>query len=176
MEEQELEQVTVKSVGMKWGLILGVVLIGYSLIVQMAGLIGNQAVSWVSYIFMVGVIYMAQKAFKEEGDGFMSYGKGLGLGMLVLLISSVISSGFMYINMKFIDTTIIETIKEKQYDQMVEKGMPEEQIDAAIEMSASFMTPEFITIMAIIGTLFIGFILTLIITAITKNANPAEEV
>ncbi|MDH5474986.1 MAG: DUF4199 domain-containing protein [Cyclobacteriaceae bacterium] len=176
MEEQRIEKSTVKQVSLKWGLILGVILIAFSLLVQIAGLIGNQAVSWVSYLFVIAAVYLSQKAFKDEGDGFMSYGKGLGIGTLVVTIGSILSSIFMYINMKFIDETILETIKDLQYEKMVEQGMAEEQIDQAMEISSSFMTPEIIMVFAILGTVFFGFILTLIVTAITKNANPAEEV
>ena len=176
MEEQEIEKTTVKQVSLKWGLILGVILIGYSLLIQIIGLMGNQAASWVSYIFIIAAVYLAQKAFKDEGDGFMSYGKGLGVGTLVITIGAFLSSIFMYFNMKFIDGTIIDNIKEMQYEKMAEKGMDEDKIEQAMEMSSGFMTPEVILIMGIIGTVFIGFIFVLVITAITKNANPAEEV
>ena len=174
MEEQELERSSVKSVSIKWGLILGVILIAFGLIIQMAGLIGNQGVSMITYVFVIAAIYMAHKAFKDDGDGFMSYGQGLGIGTLTVLIGSVVSSIFSYINMKFIDTTILDSVKEMQYEKMMEQGMSDAEIERAMDMSASFMTPEFVVIMAIVATVFFGFILSLIVSAITKNQNPAD--
>lgn len=176
MEEQEFEKTTVKQVSMKWGLILGVILIGFGIVIQLAGLIGNQAVSWINFVFVGVIMYMAHKAFKDEGDGYLSYGQGLGIGTLVTVIGSVISTVFTYVYIKFIDDSMIAIIKEQQYDKMIEQGMPEDQIDKAMEMSAAFMTPEIIVVMGILFTVFFGFILSLIISAITKNANPAEEI
>ena len=174
MEEQELEQSSVMSVSIKWGLILGVLLIAFGLVIQLAGMIGNQSVSMISYIFVIAAIYMAHKAYKDDGDGFMSYGQGLGIGTLTVLIGSVLGSIFSYINMKFIDTTIIETVKELQYEKMIEQGMSDVEIERTMDMSASFMTPGFIAIMAVVATVFFGFILSLIVSAITKNQNPAD--
>lgn len=175
MEEQEIEKTTVKQVSMKWGLILGVILIGFGIVIQIAGLIGNQAVSWLTYVFVAVIIYMAHKTFKDEGDGFMSYGQGLGLGTLVTTIAALVSSIFSYVYIKFIDDSMIEIVKELQYEKMLEQGNSEDQVEAAMEMTSSLMTPEFLVIMSLIATVFFGFILSLIISAITKNANPAED-
>ena len=174
MEEQE--KITVGQVSIKWGLILAISLIVLSLVIQLSGLMGNQAVSLINYLLIIIMVYLAQSSFKKEGDSYMSYGQGLGIGTLSIAIGTTVSSIFMYVYMKFIDETMLEKIKDLQYDKMIEQGMSEDQIDQAMEMSAAFMTPEIITIMAILVTMFIGFILTLIITAITKNTNPAESV
>ncbi|WP_343030474.1 DUF4199 domain-containing protein, partial [Fulvivirga aurantia] len=69
--------------------------------------------SWVGLIPTIALIVMAHNQFKSEGDGFMSYGQGLKIGMLVVLISSIISTVFFYVYIKFIDDTFIAAIREK---------------------------------------------------------------
>ncbi|MBL6448032.1 DUF4199 domain-containing protein [Fulvivirga sp. 29W222] len=166
------EQISVKQVATKYGLILGVISIALFLVTVFAGLIGNQAMQYVGYIPTIILIIYAHKEFKSEGDGFMSYGQGLGSGTLLVLIGTVISTVFFYVYVKFIDSSFMEIVREKQLEGMQEQGMSEEQIDQAMAMASGFMTPEFISVIAIFMTVFFGFILSLIISAFTKNSNP----
>ena len=176
MEEQEFEQVTVKQVSMKWGAITAMIMIIYGLILHFAGLSGNQSLSYVNYLFLVVCIYLAQKSFKDEGDGFMGYGQGLGIGSLTTLIGGAISMVFSYLYVKFVDDSIIQIAMDTQYEKLVEKGMSEDQIDKVMDMSSAFMAPEVMFPIAFVFMMFIGFIISLIVSAITKNNNPAMEV
>ncbi|UII32400.1 DUF4199 domain-containing protein [Fulvivirga ulvae] len=166
------EQISVKQVATKYGLILGVISIALLLITVFAGLIGNQAMQYVGYIPTIILIIYAHKEFKAQGDGFMSYGQGLGIGTLTVLIGTIISTVFFYVYVKFIDASFMEIIKDKQLEGMQEQGMSEEQIDQAMAMTSGFMTPEIMSVFAIFISVFFGFILSLIISAFTKNSNP----
>ncbi len=176
--EMEVEFVDPPSVGkiaFKWGLITGLIMIVYSVIINMSGQIGNQALSSVSYLFLIIGIFMAHKEFKNSGDGFMSYGKGLGLGTLTTLIAAVLSAIFSYIYMTMIDPTIMDVIRDQQIMEMEGRGMSDAQIEQSLSMMESFMSPGFISIVAVFIVTLVGFILSLIITAFTKNSNPELE-
>lgn len=175
MEEME-SNVSVKSVSMKYGLYVGLVMIIYGMILQFAGMAANQALGYVNYIFLIAFMVLAHKEYKEQGDGFMSYGKGLGIGTLTTLIGGLISIVFSYIYVKFIDDSIMDIIKETQIAEMESNGMSQAQIDQAMEFSAGFMTPEFIFPIAFVSMVFFGFIISLIVSAITKNADPSAEI
>jgi hypothetical protein len=171
MEELQSPPSTGK-IALKWGLILGVVLILFSLVINMTGNFGNNALQSISYIFIIVGIVLAHKDYKDSGDGYMSYGKGLGIGTLTVIIAFVISGIFGYIYMTAIDPTLIDALKEQQILQMEEQGMSDAQIEQAMGFTESFMTPGMLTLFAILFSAFIGFILSLIISAFTKNNNP----
>ncbi|MEO1098405.1 MAG: DUF4199 domain-containing protein, partial [Bacteroidota bacterium] len=66
--------------------------------------------------------------------------------------------------------------KEEQIRSMEESGMGDDQIEQAMEISSFFMSPEFTLIIGIFGGVLIGFILSLIISAFTKNNDPSLEI
>lgn len=170
------EKASVKQVSIKWGLILGVISIALFLITIFGGLVGNKVMQWLTYIPMIIIIVLAHKEYKNEGDGFMSYGQGLGIGTLTVFIGSLLSTIFFYIYVKFVDAGFIETIKDQQIVELEKGGMSDEQIEQAMSISESFMTPEMMSVFAILGSVFFGFILSLIISAFTKNSNPELDV
>ena len=59
--------------------------------------------------------------------------------------------------------------------RMEEKGMDDAQIDQAMAMVEKFSGGALSTVFAVLGALLIGFILSLIISAITKNPRPEFE-
>ena len=176
-EYEDVQMVTVKSVSMKWGLYLGLAYIIWTLIMYMTEMDTNTTLQWLSGIlFIVGAV-VAHKEFKRDGDGYMSYGQGLGIGTLVALISGVISSVFSYVYMKFIDPSVITRMMDASREQMEARGgLSDAQIEQALEISSGFMTPEVLFGLGIVIAVFFGFILSLIISAITKNTNPEAEV
>ncbi len=174
--DEEYEKTTVKQVSLKWGLYIGLVLIVWSLIIQMAGLVGNQPLSYVIYLFIIAGIVLAHKEFKNEGDGFMSYSQGLGIGTLLSLVSGAISVVFSFIYVKFIDDSMLTIVKDLQVEKLEEQGLSDAQIDQAMSITEKFMVPEVMFPMALVAMVFFGFILSLIVSAFTKNVNPQAEI
>lgn len=172
--EENMESVTTRSVGIRYGLILAVVSIAYFLGISMAGLAGEGGIwSFIGAIPSIIVIILAHKYFKDNGNGFMEFGQGFSIGFWAVLISSIVSSVFSYIYMKFIDTTFTQTMLDKSRDNMAEGGnMSDAQIDQAMEITAKFMTPEAMVGMGIVMGLIFGCIIALIVTIFTKKSNP----
>ncbi len=175
MENNE-EKVSIKDVSVKWGLILGVISIALFIIGVVTETNQESWSQWLGMIPTIIIFVLAHKQFKEEGDGFMSFGEGTKIGLFVTVISSVISTLFFYVYIAFIDNTFVENIKEQQIIGMQESGMSDEQIDQAMSMSEAFMSPLVMSIIGLLVGIFFGFILTLIVTAFTKNSNPDLEV
>lgn len=175
MEEQN-EKVTVKQVAIKWGLILGIISVVLFLTIYFGGLTGNSWAGWIGPIFTIVIMYLAHKEFKEQGDGYMNYGQGLGLGTLVATVSSAISSIFVYIYIKFINTEYTQEIQDIMRSKFEDDGMSDDQIDTAMGFMEKLSSPEISLIVGILGGIFIGFIIALIVSAITKNNDPSLEV
>ncbi|MBS0001401.1 MAG: DUF4199 domain-containing protein [Cyclobacteriaceae bacterium] len=167
-------KLTVKQVGIKYGIYLALVSIIYTLILQILGLAAKQALGYVGIIFVIIALILAHRDFKRDNE-YMSFGQGLGISMIIVTISSVLGSIFSYIYIKFVDSSMLDVIREQSMIQMEERGMSDAQIEQAMEMQTRFTTPEMILVFGILAGIFFGFIVSLIVTAFTKKSPPAME-
>lgn len=178
MEETTTTEVSTRSSGIRYGVIMGIVSIAYFVLLNTLGVDITQGPgSWGRYVYCAVLIFLAHKYYKDNGIGFMAYGQGIGISFWMGLVSGVISSIFTYIYVKFIDTGFVQQILDRTREGMEDKGsLSEEQIDQAMKMTAKFMTPEMMLgfgfIFAIIGTVIIG----LIVTIFTQKKNPNEVI
>ncbi len=170
------EKATISQVGLRYGLIFGLIFIVYGMILQFLDLATNQALGYVNYVILVIGLVLAFRAFMEGGDGYMSLGQGIKIGMLISLVSGALSGIFSYVYIKFVDDSMLEKIKDLQIQKMEEQGMTDDQIDKAVEIAGKFMSAELIPVYAVFGMLIAGFILSLIVVAIMKKNNPTLEV
>ncbi|MEM6362387.1 MAG: DUF4199 domain-containing protein [Bacteroidota bacterium] len=174
--EELAEPASVKKVSMKWGLITGIVSILFFILITITETDTSPGVTWLGLIPFIILVVLAHKEFKTSGDGYMSYSQGLGIGTLISLVSGVVSGIFRYIWVKFLDDGYNDRIQEAQIRAMEEQGLGEDQIEQALEISSGFTSPEIVLVIGLfVGVLF-GFILSLIISAFTKNSDPSAEV
>lgn len=180
MEEQNTQQaaekVTTRSVGIRYGLMMAVLSIAFFVIMNVAGLDMQGPVGYLGWLITAVMLFLAHKYFKEEGDGFMSIGQGVGISFWAGLVSSVISSCFTYVYIKFIDSGFMEAIKDKQIQSMQERGMSDEQIDQAMKFASAFSSAEAIFIFGIVFGIIGAIIIGLIVSLFTKKNNPEMAV
>lgn len=174
-ENEETKDVSIKSVALKYGLIYGLLSIIFFIAIDFSGQAGNQSLSWFGLLITAVVMYFAHKEFIRDGDGYMNYGQGLGLGTLMSLIGATISSIFTYVYIQFVNPTFLENVKQAQIIAMEEKGMSDTQIEQAMKISENFTGPTAMLIFGIVFGVFFGFIIALIISAITKKTRPEFE-
>ncbi len=175
MEENEVieeDGPTLKSVAFKWGLINGVIGIASFIIYDMLDLVGESWVGFIGSAIFIVLLVMAHNEFKKEGDGYMSYGQGLGLGTLASLVSALISSIFTFIYVSFINTALPGLLLEKQIQSMEESGQPQSQIDQAMPFLEMTTSPTAMLIFGVVFGVFFGFIISLIVSIFTKNQDP----
>ena len=168
-------QPSVTAVALKYGLITALVGIVYSLILMISDLGDNRWLSSLSYIILIVGIVLAMKQYKANNYGYMAYGQGLGIGTLVSAIFGLLSGLFTWLYTSFIDPEYMARVMEKQRIQMIQQGIPEEQIEAGMKMAENFKGPLMMILGTAVITLIIGFILSLIISAIIKNNRPEFE-
>jgi hypothetical protein len=170
---EETTSITTRSAGIRYGLILALVSVIYFLVLTIMNVDMTSGIGrWASILFYVAGIFLAHKYFKDNGTGFMSYGEGIGISFWIGLLSSVISSLFTYIYIKFVDSSFVEMIKEKQIEEMQARGMSDEQIDQGMKFAEMFMSPEAILIFGIIGGIVTILIVGLIVTIFTQKKSP----
>ena len=170
--ENEIQGVSVKQVSVKWGVILGLISIVWSLLTQIMELYRYQAVNWIGVVFSIAVIYLGQKSFKEEGDGFMTFGQGVGIGVLLSLIASVISSVFSWVYFAFIDDGLLQFELDKAHTAWEEQGMSEAQIEQASGFTEIIMSPLVFTIIGFFVAMLFSVVISLIVSAINQRKNP----
>lgn len=161
---------------LNYGAMLGTLLIVVSLVFYLLNIKDTTVSSVITYIALAGGVFYAQNHYKlNYTDGFMSYGKALGIGALTCLFAAFISSIYTYVFLSFVDSSMIDIAMEEAYRSMEEQGnMTEEQMEQAMQMSSMFMTPGVMSVFAFLGTAIIGFLESLIISIFTKKDNPEE--
>ncbi|HQU59747.1 MAG TPA: DUF4199 domain-containing protein, partial [Saprospiraceae bacterium] len=98
------------------------------------------------------------------------------MGFIVVLIASVISMIYTYVYFTMIEPGMIENILDASREKMIEgQGMDEDQAEQALSMMSWMFSPVAMTIIAGVGSLFMGAIFSLIVGAIMKR-NPPEAV
>ncbi len=155
---------------MNYGAIIGLALIALSLVSFLMGNYENQIMQYISYFVMIGGLYWAIKSFRDkESGGFISYGRALGFGVLTALFFGILTAFFTYVYIKFVDDSLVQFALEQSRLQLEERGMDDEQIESAMQMSKSFASAGFISSMALIGNVVIGFIISLVVGLIVKK-------
>ena len=169
--EENYEQPSKLSIGLKWGLIGSILGI---LITVIKGILGQNPYAGkfdltavLGILIGIAVMVMAHKEYKDKGNGFMSYGEGLGIGCIVGLVSSVVLIVFNVVYINYVDTNVMTQLLDKALEDMEQKNQPEQ----AIEMTKKYFSMFFYGGL-IIGPLFVNFIFALLVSAFTQKRNP----
>jgi hypothetical protein len=168
-------QPTVSSVALKYGLFGALASVVFTAILLISGVKVSGWIGSLGYIILIAFMVIAMKEYKSQNNGYMSYGQGLGIGTLVALAFGVLGGVFMFIYTSFIDTNYTSNLMDEQRIELEERGMSDEQIEQAITMGESFSSPAMMVVWSIVGYLIIGFIISLIVSAVMKNNRPEFE-
>ena len=173
--ETNSTSVTPPSVGLRYGLLTGLVSIIFSFILFVTQM-DQSPIRWLGLVVLIAGMLMAHNAYKQANGGFMEYSEGLGIGASMSVVSGVLSTAFSYVYMKFVDPEYMGRIMETTRAKMEAKGnMTDEQIDQAMSMAQKFSTAGWMILFGILGSLLFGFLIALVVSAITKNPKPEFE-
>lgn len=154
-----------------YGLVTSVVCFGYSLLLYALGYHGeklDQAMipGLFTYVIMIGGLVLGIRETRKdvvEESGVFSYGGGVKAGTLISVFMGIGSAVFSYIYIAFINPGMVDFMIDLQKTKMIDKGISPEQI-AAMEGGTRMMSQPLIQgVSALIGTIFIGVLLSLII-------------
>lgn len=162
--------VDLKDTAIKFGLIGGLAGILVSLILFFSNLQYESWSKWLQSLVMLGTIIVGIKAITDANkQKIVSFGTLFKGGMLITVIVTIISIIYFLLYSNFIETDFINNLLEVSRKQMAEKGLSEEQIDKAIEMSKTFMSPGIMAAISFFSSLTMGAIISLIGAAIFKR-------
>ncbi|WP_339609741.1 DUF4199 domain-containing protein [uncultured Planktosalinus sp.] len=158
------------------GLYLALVSILLLVVMYVTNTNQNWAISLVSFALTVLILVYAIKTFKQQNENYLSLGEGLKVGVATAAIAGVLAGVYAYLHYSFIYPEYIDTVIDEARMQMAEQsqGMTEEQMEQALGFTESFTTPFMMATFSLIGSLFFGFIISLIASLIMKRERPAE--
>jgi hypothetical protein len=166
---------------MTYGAILGIIMVIVSVLLYLLGLMKfNILMSVVIFLINVGilvtVVFIGTKRYRDDMlGGYIDYGKAFLVGMLIVVFSSVLTTFYNIVFNTFIDPDYydrtIEAAKEWTGNFMYSKGVPEEQIDQALEQMSSREKPSVVSMIfgGIVTGAIGGAIISLITAAILKK-------
>jgi hypothetical protein len=169
----ENQQSSSKQIMLNHGILLGVVSVLLSVSIYAMGKIYDQSI-WVmltSFAIMAVIIYLGLQKFKISNNGLLSLGQALKIGLGISLVGAIISIIYNQIFLNFIEPDFMENMMKLSENKMLEANpnMTDDQIETALSIQETFSKPLIGIAMAIIGSLFFGFIISLIEGLILKR-------
>ncbi|MBU2651195.1 MAG: DUF4199 domain-containing protein [Bacteroidetes bacterium] len=174
----EKQQVSSGKIALNYGLIFGVILIIFSLILFIldVGIKDMRTWGYVSYVFIIAGMFLGMKAYRDK-TGFLTYGKAFGLGFLISLYAFIILAIYNYIYFTVINPGIVEEILLMAEEQMMETNpnLTDADLETALAMTKKFTSPLWMTIWGLVVNAIVGLLLSLIVSLfMVKKETPAE--
>ena len=167
-----------KGIIVNYGLLLGILSIALGVIMYVTNshLKPNIAFSVISFLITVVVIVLGIKAFKKANSSFLSLSQSLKIGLGIALIAGILGAIWQLLLVTVIEPDFLTQMADMQRQTMTESfpNMTESQLNDAMAMNEKFSSPWIMMAMAIIGSLFFGFIISLVAGLIMKKKNPYE--
>lgn len=182
MEEKETPSLFQHA--LKWGLIVGGISIALSIVAYAVdyAMLANWKFGIFVFALFIGLAIYAGINYRGEIGGFLPYGKAFQHGFILMAVSGLISTIFTLILYTVIDpelpAKLTEVALENAQKMMESFGMPEDQMDKAME-DARTRTENQFSINGLAMGYGIGLIIYAVlslITAIFVKKNPPEDV
>ncbi len=168
------ENVNVWKANLTNGLILGLVGIVYSLVMYFLDLSLNKIQGYVFMAIAAVMLFLLLKSYRDSvKHGQITYGESVGAGVIIFLYYAVIMAVFTYILYAVIDPGLIAKQLAMTEEMMQKKGLPQEAIDAAMQINSKIMRPAIMAPISIFFNLIWGVVVSLIVSIFIKNeGNP----
>lgn len=157
---------------LRYGIIGGLLVIVIGLVQYLLGVTStaSQVLGWLSMLIVIVLPVLAIRGHRDNDlGGYISYGRGLGTGVLTALIIGLITAIWTVVLYNVIDPGIADVIMQAQTEGMEEAGMSDEDIENAMAMTSKFMTAPAMAAIGLIMYGVIGFITSLIAGAVFKR-------
>ena len=168
---------TMNSEALKMGLMMGGLLIAYMLVLHFAGLMTSKPLGWISYALVLAGIYLGVKNYRDAFQGgYISFGQAFGMGFRIVLYASLLLTVYTYIYYKTFGHDTIGTLKDMMMNELAKSEVSESQAEQVSEIYERWVfIPGALAIGSLLGTLFMGALLSLVNAAILKRENQVLE-
>ena len=133
----------------------------------------GEKIQLINLVIMFIVLWLGIRAVREESEpAVMSYGKGVGTGVLISLYSGLMSAVYSFIHLKFVNPNFADYKIELLRSQWAQKGMNDAQLEQAEHVARMMMGPVFSALITPIIVVLFGVLMSLIISAFLKRKAP----
>ncbi len=159
------------------GAILAVPLTVFQLIIYITKNFDTQGWGWLLWLIYASFIYFFMVRYRDQHlEGLISYGKGVGFGVVISVYAGIIVGFFTFLLLAFIYPELQNILMANAEETFLSSGLSEaylEKLDDVIHWSASPWTHFF---SSIFGGAFYGLIVALIVSAFVKRkGDPFQE-
>jgi hypothetical protein len=156
------------NISVKWALIYVVTSIVITYTFQFLNMDQTSAIRYLAYIPFIAFLLLAQREYKQQLGGFMTFGQGFMTGFIYSVIAGVILAVFIYLYLGILSPQVLEQSLAAQHDKYVQSGLSEDQIAKANEIGLKYGAI-FGAVAVLIMTPIVGAIIALIGSAIFKR-------
>jgi hypothetical protein len=179
-------KVSPMNVAVKWGLVLGALSIITTTINYLTGTYNpenpNMMMTWLMFfVTLIVVILVLIKAMQDHRDkdlgGYMTYGRGLGVGTLTGVFYGIVSAICVYVVFKFLlPADYVDRVLEATRNKILERNpnATDDQIEVGLKFTKMGLDPVMGSIFRMLGNVLFCFLLSLIISAFMRKRNPEE--
>lgn len=184
----ETQKTNSYKLAMTYGLYFGLISIILNVIIwatnlmEYLGLFGSVLLGILQLVLLVFLLIYFTKLYRNnELGGKITFGQAFIFGVLIVVSSTIISSLYSYIFNKFIDPDyaqrIMTMMQDKTYQWMAGNGVPQDQIDSAMQKfeAKGIPSPVETLIKSMEFGLIGGAIMSLISSAIVKKNATSED-
>ena len=176
--ENTAASVSTTAVGIRYGLITGVIWLIVDFVFRTTGLSFKYSLYLPAslLVYVVGIV-LAHRDFKHQNAGFMRYGQGVMIVLILSLVSGTISGLFNYIYVNFIDPDYAVRARADMeawmstfpgvQDEQIEKamaGITDEKIKSPLQIGQTLLS-----------SAFGGVVMGLIVSIFTRRNRPEFE-
>jgi hypothetical protein len=162
-------------VATKWALISLAIAIVITYAIQFSKLDMNSPVKYLGYIPFLVCLFLAQKEFKDELGGYITFGEAFSAGFRYALFNGLLLAVFTYLYLAILSPDVFAKSMETARQGMVEKNMSDEQIEKAMGIATKF-GPVFGAFFLAIWYAIVGAIVSLIGAAIFKKEKTVYDI
>jgi|GEM_PF-2219464 len=175
---EDVKKASPWATGLKWGIIAGIVsvMLGYlmSLGVDWNSFDSIEAsrkspVQYLTYVILAGMIALAMfEHRKKDLGGVMSYGRAIGVAVIVSIASGVCSAIYVYAFFGILHPEFQQMILDQALSKMQEVSPDQE--DQVVSMIKLTTSPGAMAIFTMLGNVFLGLIIGLIVGLFAQKA------
>lgn len=157
-----------------YGAIIGSTIVFYELLLYIFGMTNNKTLENVSlFLFVLGVFITVRRFRELESGGFISFKNAFLLGFLTCIFIGAIGAIFSYFQFKYMSPHLIDEMMEAAQENLINKGIPDAQIELQTRIMESILKPGFISVISFFGSLLSGSIMSVIVAVLLKrDENP----
>ncbi len=159
----------------KWALISLACSIIITYATQFANLDPNNPIKFFGLVPFIAFVLLTQKEFKDSLGGFITFGQAFSAGFRFAVFAGLLSAVFTYLYCAILSPEFFAKTVESTRAGMVAKGLSDDQIEKAMNISLKYGAI-FGAFGAAIGNAIIGAIISLIGAAIFKKEKTVFDI